>query len=171
MDIKMSGKNVKLTEGMKEAIYNSLTRLSKYLDEDSETRVLCSTDAGIHRIEVTILYKGKLIRGESKTNDMYVSINNVIDDLERKIRKYKTKILKNKKGSIADYLVEKEENEESKIVIDKVKHYDLKPMYPEDACLQMELLGHDFYVFVNAETDGVCVVYKRHNGYGLIISE
>jgi len=128
------------------------------------------------KIEVTIPTKGHTIRAEEVSNDMYVSIDLVEETLERQLIKYRTKIISKKMNAAAsfkaEYLEEKYDDEEEEIKIVRSKRYDLKPMYPEDACIQMELLGHDFFVFVNAETDEVNVVYKRKsNTYGIIEPE
>ena len=125
------------------------------------------------KIEVTIPVKGTVIRSEQVSNDMYVSIDLVEEVIERQLRKYKNKIVQREQGggSFRQEFIDKEaEDEEVRII--RTKQYDLKPLYPEDACVQMEMLGHSFYVFVNAETDQVNVVYKRKGGtYGLLEPE
>ena len=127
-------------------------------------------------VEVTIPVKGGIIRSEQESDDMYVSIDLVEEVIERQLRKYKKKIIDRKQsgGSISDEsfqkaFVESDFDESEDIKIIRAKKFDIKPMYAEDACVQMELLGHSFYVFCNAETDQVNVVYKRKgNTYGLI---
>ena len=126
------------------------------------------------KIEVTIPMKGTIIRSEQTSSDMYVSIDLVEEIIERQLRRYKTKLIAQQQAAASfqpDYLeADEEEEEEDKIV--RTKKFDIKPMYPEDACVQMELLGHSFYVFCNAETDQVNVVYRRKgNTYGLIEPE
>ncbi len=125
------------------------------------------------KIEVTIPVKGTVIRSEQVSNDMYVSIDLVEEVIERQLRKYKNKLVQREQGggSFRQEFIDREaEDEEVKII--RTKLYDRKPMYPEDACIQMEMLGHSFYVFVNAETDQVNVVYKRKgNTYGLMEPE
>ena len=125
------------------------------------------------KIEVTIPVKGTVIRSEQVSNDMYVSIDLVEEVIERQLRKYKNKLVQREQGggSFRQEFIEREaEDEEVKII--RTKMFDRKPMYPEDACIQMEMLGHSFYVFVNAETDQVNVVYKRKgNTYGLLEPE
>ena len=118
----------------------------------------------------------RLIRSEQVSSDMYVSIDLVEEVIERQLRKYKTKLIarhqdgSNFKQEFFDEEDAPESDEEIKIV--RTKRFGIKPMYPEDACIQMELLGHDFFVFCNAETDEVNVVYKRKNGtFGLIEPE
>ena len=125
------------------------------------------------KIEVTIPVKGTVIRSEQVSNDMYVSIDLVEEVIERQLRKYKNKLVQREQGggSFRQEFIDREaEDEEVKII--RTKMSDRKPMYPEDACIQMEMLGHSFYVFVNAETDQVNVVYKRKgNTYGLMEPE
>jgi putative sigma-54 modulation protein len=136
--------------------------------------VTLSVEKERQKIEVTIPVKGKIIRSEQVSNDMYVSIDLVEEVIERQLRKYKNKIIDKKQAAVNfqkayienDYM----ENEDIQIV--RSKKFEIKPMYPEDACVQMELLGHAFFVFRNAETDEVNVVYKRKgNTYGLIEPE
>ena len=113
--------------------------------------------------------KGNIIRSEQVSNDMYVSIDLVEEVIERQLRKYKNKIV-DKEQAAANFQKDYEEDEEVKII--RTKKFGIKPMYPEDACVQMELLGHNFFVFFNAETEQVNVVYKRKgNTYGLIEPE
>ena len=126
------------------------------------------------KIEVTIPVKGNIIRSEQVSSDMYVSIDLVEEVIERQLRKYKTKIVNQQQagGNFQKEFVEDEFLEDEEVKIIRTKKFGIKPMYPEDACVQMELLGHNFYVFRNAETDEVNVVYKRKgNTYGLIEPE
>ena len=126
------------------------------------------------KIEVTIPVKGNIIRSEQVSSDMYVSIDLVEEVIERQLRKYKTKIVNQQQagGNFQKEFVEDEFLEDEEVNIIRTKKFGIKPMYPEDACVQMELLGHNFYVFRNAETDEVNVVYKRKgNTYGLIEPE
>ena len=126
------------------------------------------------KIEVTIPVKGNIIRSEQVSNDMYVSIDLVEEVIERQLKKYKKKIISKQQNaaSFKKEFLEKESDADDEIRIIRTKKFDMKPMYPEDACVQMELLGHDFFVFCNAETEQVNVVYKRKgNTYGLIEPE
>jgi putative sigma-54 modulation protein len=111
---------------------------------------------------------------EQVSNDMYVSIDLVEEVIERQLRKYKNKIVDKKQasGNFQQTYIDKDYEEDEEVKIIRTKKFDIKPMYPEDACVQMELLGHNFFVFVNAETDQVNVVYKRKgNTYGMIEPE
>ena len=129
------------------------------------------------KIEVTIPVKGNIIRSEQVSNDMYVSIDLVEEVIERQLKKYKNKIIDQKQSapSLQNFqkeYIEKEIEDDEDVKIIRTKRFGMKPMYPEDACVQMELLGHNFFVFQNAETEEVNVVYKRKgNTYGLIEPE
>ena len=169
----ISGKNIDVTEGLRTAITDKLGKLERYFTPDTEVQVTLSVEKERQKIEVTIPVKGTVIRSEQVSNDMYVSINLVEEVIERQLRKYKNKLVQREQGggSFRQEFIEKEaEDEEVRII--RTKQYDLKPLYPEDACVQMEMLGHSFYVFVNAETEQVNVVYKRKGGtYGLLEPE
>ena len=176
MRITITGRNIELTPGIKEAVEDKLSKLEKYFKPDTDVNVTLSVEKDRQKIEVTIPTKGHTIRAEEVSNDMYASIDLVEETLERQLIKYRTKIISKKMNAAAsfkaEYLEEQVDEEEEEIKIVRSKRYDLKPMYPEDACIQMELLGHDFFVFVNAETDEVNVVYKRKaNTYGIIEPE
>ena len=176
MRITITGRNIELTPGIKEAVEDKLSKLEKYFKPDTDVNVTLSVEKERQKIEVTIPTKGHTIRAEEVSNDMYVSIDLVEETLERQLIKYRTKIVSKKMNAAAnfkaEYLEEKVDEDEEEVKIVRSKRYDLKPMYPEDACIQMELLGHDFFVFVNAETDEVNVVYKRKgNTYGIIEPE
>lgn len=176
MRITITGRNIELTPGIKEAVEDKLSKLEKYFKPDTDVNVTLSVEKERQKIEVTIPTKGHTIRAEEVSNDMYVSIDLVEETLERQLIKYRSKIISKKMNAAAsfkaEYLEEKVEEDEEEVKIVRSKRYDLKPMYPEDACIQMELLGHDFFVFVNAETDEVNVVYKRKgNTYGIIEPE
>ena len=164
MKITISGKNIDVTEGLKAAVNEKLGKLEKYFTPDTNVIVTLSVEKERQKIEVTIPVKGNIIRSEQVSNDMYVSIDLVEEVIERQLRKYKNKI--------ADKQQEAGNFQKEYIQIIRTKKFGMKPMYPEDACVQMELLGHTFFVFRNAETDEVNVVYKRKNNtYGLIEPE
>jgi putative sigma-54 modulation protein len=174
MRITISGRNIELTDGLKAAVEEKISKLEKYFTPETEVYVTLSVEKERQKIEVTIPVKGNIIRSEQVSNDMYVSIDLVEEIIERQLKKYKNKIIAKQQNtsSFRKEFVEKEIDSDDEIRIIRSKKFDLKPMYPEDACVQMELLGHDFFVFVNAETDSVNVVYKRKgNTYGLIEPE
>ncbi len=167
----ISGKNLDVTEGLKTAVQDKLGKLERYFTPDTEVHVTLSVEKERQKIEVTIPVKGNIIRSEQTSNDMYVSIDLVEEVIERQLRKYKNKIVDKKQegGNFQKAFIEKDYDEDEDVKIIRTKRFGIKPMYPEDACVQMELLGHNFFVFYNAETDQVNVVYKRKgNTYGLI---
>ena len=170
----ISGKNIDVTEGLKEAIYEKIGKLERYFTDDTEVHVTFSVEKERQKIEVTIPMKGNIIRAEEESTDMYVSIDLVEEIIERQLRKYKNKIVERKQHGIGlnKAFLEEETPGEENIEIIRSKRFAIKPMDPEEACVQMEVLGHDFYVFRNSETDEVNVVYKRKaNSYGLIEPE
>ena len=125
-------------------------------------------------MEVTIQIKGHIIRAEQESDDMYVTIDLVEEVIEAQLKKYRQKLVSQQQGagSFKQEFVDAESAEEEEVKIIRSKKFGMKPMFPEDACVQMELLGHTFFVFRNAETDEVNVVYKRKDGnYGLIEAE
>lgn len=168
------GKNIEVTPGLKAAVEEKIGKLDKYFNEDTVVHVTLSVEKESQKIEVTIPVKGNIIRSEQVSNDMYVSIDLVEEVIERQLKKYKNKLTNYKQNM--DYFkqeyIEKDYMDDDEIKIIRTKKFDIKPMYPEDACIQMELLGHNFFVFNNAETETICVVYKRKgNTYGLIEPE
>ena len=174
MKITISGKNIDVTEGLRAAVQDKLGKLERYFTPYTEVIVTLSVEKERQKIEVTIPVKGNIIRSEQVSNDMYVSIDLVEEVIERQLRKYKTKIVDKKQegGNFQKAYIENDYMEDEEIRIIRSKKFGMKPMFPEDACVQMELLGHNFYVFRNAETDEVNVVYKRKgNTYGLIEPE
>ena len=174
MRITISGKNIELTEGLKQAVEEKLSKLEKFFKLVTDVYVTLSVEKDRQKIEVTIPAKGHVIRSEQVSNDMYVSIDLVEEVIERQLRKYRTKISAKKYAPaiFQDDFVEADDAEDEEIKIVRTKRFGMKPMYPEDACIQMELSGHDFFVFRNAENDEVNVVYKRKgNTYGLIEPE
>ena len=174
MKFIISGKNIAVTEGLKTAVEDKLGKLERYFTPETEISVTLSVEKDRQKIEVTIPVKGNIIRSEQVSNDMYVSIDLVEEIIERQLKKYKNKII-TKQQSNSNFrkeYIEKEVEADDEIKIIRTKKFDMKPMYPEDACVQMELLGHNFFVFFNAETEQVNVVYKRKgNTYGLIEPE
>ena len=174
MNIIIIGKNIDVTPGLREAVEEKIGKLEKYFTPDTEVHVTLSVEKDRQKIEVTIPVKGSIIRSEQVSNDLYVSIDLVEEIIERQLKKYKSKLVNYKHNSDnfkQDY-IDKDFTDDDEIKIIRSKKFDMKPMYPEDACVQMELLGHNFFVFLNAETDQVCVVYKRKgNTYGMIEPE
>lgn len=178
MKFIFTGRKVEVTDGMKDRVYKRLGKLEKYFKDDPEVRVTFGISKERQSIEVTIFSTGVIYRAEETDYDLYAAIDRVIDVIERQMRKHKTHLEKKLKKEAFDapYVGldesagEPEENKEFKVV--KVKRFSFKPMTVEEAILQMELLGHTFFVFDNAEEDALSIVYKRKDGnYALIVED
>lgn len=170
MNINIRGKNIEVTNALKEYVGKKLVKLEKYLDL-TEAQVTLTVEKGTHKVEVTMPVNGMIIRGEEETADMYASVDLVVEKLEKQINKYKGRFSKKVRGegkvtAIADDYI----YEAPKIM--KTKRFAIKPMPVDEAVMQMNLLGHSFFVFSNAETEEINVIYKRKDGhYGLIEPE
>ena len=176
MRIKITGRNIELTDGIKDAVEDKLNKLEKYFTPDTDVYVTLSVEKERQKVEVTIPMKGNYIRSEQVSNDMYVSIDLVEEVIERQLRKYKNKLIARHQegGNFKQEFFDDQDvvEDDGEIRIVRTKKFGIKPMFPEDACVQMELLGHDFFVFCNAQTDEVNVVYRRKDGsFGLIEPE
>lgn len=175
MEITFKSRNFEITEALKSYADKKLSRLNKYFEpENIETQVMMSMQRGIHTLEVTMNVRGLLLRCEEKTGDMYASIDGAVDKLERQIHKFKTRINRKIRGvQQAQPAVQPAQPEAEEAVIVKTKRFAYKPMTAEEAVMQMDLLGHDFFVFTNTDDKGhICVVYRRKDGnYGLIEPE
>ena len=176
MRITITGRNIELTQGLKDAVEDKLNKLEKYFTPETEVYVTLSVEKERQKIEVTIPIKGHVIRSEQVSTDMGVSIELVEEIIEKQLKKYRTRLTSKKLNAAENFKQEfienADETEDEEVKIVRSKKFGMKPMYPEDACIQMELSGHDFFVFRNAETDEVNVVYKRKgNTYGLIEPE
>ena len=174
MNLVISGKNIDITEGLRAAVEEKIGKLERYFNDSTEVHVTLSTEKNRQKIEVTVPMKGTIIRAEETSTDMYVSIDLVEEVIERQLRKYKNKLIQ-KEQNVTQFskgFVDEDTYDEEEISIIRSKKFAMKPMDPEEACVQMELLGHTFFVFRNSETDEVNVVYKRKdNTYGLIEPE
>ncbi|MCR5102245.1 MAG: ribosome-associated translation inhibitor RaiA [Butyrivibrio sp.] len=175
MRFAIVGKNIDVTPGLKDAVEDKIGKLDKYFTEDTLANIALSVDKDKHKIEVTIPVKGRIIRAEQISSDMYVSIDLASEVIERQLKKYRSKLVDKKQEEASNFkkeFLDTNFEDDDEIKIERIKKFDIKPMYAEDAAVQMELLGHNFYVFINAETDQVNVVYKRKgNSYGLIEPE
>ena len=174
MRFTITGRNIEVTQGLREAVEDKLGKLDRFFAPATEAVVRLSVQKDIQKIEVTIPVKGHIIRAEESSSDMYVSIDLVEEILERQLKKYKNKLIDKKQSapSFSEAFLLEDASAEEEIQIVKSKKFAVKPMDPEEACVQMELLGHNFYVFLNADTEEVNVVYKRKGGtYGLIEPE
>ena len=179
MKISVRGDKVKVTEAMNNYVVEKLKKIDKYLDNPEEVNasVVVRVEKQGQKVEITIPLKNFMLRAEETQEDIYAAVDTIIDKIERQIRKNKTKLESQAKKSrevkafVFDEIKEVEEEvEETKIV--KRKKVDVKPMSEEEAVLQMELLGHDFYLFKDADTMKPTLVYKRKdNQYGIIETE
>ena len=170
----ITGRNIDITEGLRNAVTEKLGKLERYFTPDTEVIVTLSVEKERQKIEVTIPVKGNIIRSEQVSSDMYVSIDLVQEVIERQLRKYKNKLVDKQQArdSFSEEFIDNDYDEEDTIKIIRTKKFGIKPMDAEEACIQMDLLGHNFYVFRNSETDEVNVVYKRKgNTFGLIEPE
>lgn len=170
----ISGKNIEITKALREATIAKLSKMDKYFTPENEAKITMSVQKLRHIIEVTIPIKGSIIRAEVAAESMYTAIDNVVDVLERQLLRHKNKLITKHRNAgtfKTDFVTATahEEVEDNKIDIVRTKHFEMKPMDAVEACMEMDLLGHNFFVFLNRETDEVNVVYKRKQGtYGLI---
>ncbi len=175
MKVSIYGKNMQLTEALKEATIRKVKRLDKFFQQDVEAKVVLSVEKKIQKVEVTIPFNGRIARVEEYSDDMYNSIDEAVESLEQQIRKHKTKLQDKRHASESIKFenvepLEDEDDTEFKVV--KTKRFAIKPMSLEEAILQMDLLKHNFFVFLNADSEEVNVIYKRKdNNYGLIEPE
>ena len=182
MKYTIRGNNIEVTDALHDYVEKKLSRLEKYFDTDvnAEAIVVLSVTREEHKVEVTIPLPGLMVRAEEISEDMYASADLVVEKLERQIRKYKTKVNRRLRhdssvrlhvsgmASAATAVVDEEEP--FKVV--RTKRFNIKPMDAEEAILQMNMLGHDFFVFSNANSDQMNIIYKRKDGrYGLIEPE
>ncbi len=178
MRYKFTTKNVTISDSTKEKIQAKIGRISRLFPDECEVFVTLSVVKNDHTAEITVPLHKRILRAEATTNDTFASIDEVVDILEKQMVKYKGRI---QSRSTKDHKFKEEYsmysgndiyNDEHSISIERVKKFELKPMDAEEAVIEMELLGHNFYVFRNGETDDINVVYKRKNGsYGLIEPE
>lgn len=192
MQIVVKGRNLEITPALRDYAEKKVAKLDRFFDKHPvAAAVMMNVERERHIVEVTLTVNGLLLRGEDDTGDMYASVDGVIDKLERQIHKYKTRIQRQLRGDVpvegrsaaavaagAPEPAERsgdgqeEDSRDAVLRIVKTKRFAIKPMSVEEAAMQMELLGHDFYVFANAETEEVNVVYRRRDGnFGLIEPE
>lgn len=175
MEIIIRGDKIDVTDAMKDYINEKLKRLEKYLEKSEEVRanVVVKVKGHMQSVEITIPLHNFIIRSEETQDDFYAAVDKAIDVMERQIRKNKTKIkAKENKTKIDFSIIDIEEEETNDKEIIKRKKIEVKPMDEEEAILQLELLGHEFFLFKNLDTNKEAVIYKRKNGgYGLIEAE
>ncbi len=176
----INGKNIQVTNALETKIMEKLSKVEKFFVPDTEVHITLSVEKLRHIIEITIPIKGTILRAEVEDRDMYACIDEVVDILEKQILKFKNKLRDRhrhdspfKEEFVSGILFKTEdEQKEPSLRIERTKRFAIKPMDAEEAALEMDLIGHNFFVFRNGDTDEVNVVYKRHNGtYGLIEPE
>ena len=173
MKITIYGKQMAVRESLKVLIEKKLEKFDKFFGENTEAFVTCKVRKGDKIIEITVNYGATLFRAEEESDTFMTALDRAVESLDRQIRKNKTRLEKKVKSGA--FIIEPEDDdeyeEEPEFKI-RVKSFPFKPMSAEEAILQMNLLGHSFFAFTDAETNDVCVVYKRKEGdYGLIIPE
>ncbi|MGI6358014.1 MAG: ribosome hibernation-promoting factor, HPF/YfiA family [Bacillota bacterium] len=173
MQITVRGKNVEITDALRDYATKKVGRLQKYVDRPLDATVTLVVERDRHKVEVTATVNGLILRGEESSPDMYASIDLVIDKLEKQVERYKTRIARRlrsedpKAGRLSEPAPLPEEEDGPQIV--RSKRFPIKPMAVEEAIMQMNLLQHDFFVFSDAETEQFAVLYRRKDGnYGLI---
>jgi len=187
VNLTVKGRNLVLTDAISSYAEEKIGKLGKYLAEGTRCEVEMWAEknpsiANNQVVEVTIFTKGPVIRAREASPDIYASIDLISEKLERQVKKYRGKLVSRSQGGHKEALVsegftssgetEEAEAEAAGPLIVKTKHFMIKPMTPEEACLQLDLVGHDFYVFKSSETNETAVVYRRRDGnYGLIESE
>ena len=173
MKINIVGKNISVTQGLQEKITKKLSALNKYIiiDDEDVANVLIRTYPTKQKIEVTIPTKYAILRAEVMDMDVYNAIDKVVEKLEDQIRRQKTRLERKHKESLAEFLMNEEMDQEEDIEV-KTKSIVPTEMDLEEAIMKMELLGHDFFIYIDDETKKIAVVYKRNlGGYGLIETE
>jgi len=176
VQITLRGKNIDLTDALRDYVEKKLGKFDKYFQQPLVAQVTLSVERDRHIVEITIPVNDIVLRGEEATGDMYSSIDLVVEKIERQVHKYKTRInrkLRETGGKgLGELILEAASNnnneaEDQRVV--KTKRFPLKPMIVDEAIMQMNLVGHDFFVFANADTDEINVVYRRKDGdYGLL---
>ncbi len=172
MKVQVRGKNIDVTPALRDYVEKRLGKLDRFLENMGEAIATLVVEGDSHKIEVTIPVNGMLLRGEEATAEMYSSVDLVVEKMERQIERYKGRINRRNGRALANTVeTERFDDDESPQII-KTKRFAIKPMVLDEAIMQMNLLGHDFFVFSNAETEQTNVVYKRKDGnYGLIEPE
>lgn len=174
MRVTLTGRNIEVTDAIRNQTDAKLSKLDKYFNQEADVKVAVSTVRNQQKIEVTIPVNKTVIRAEAADQDLYNAMDLVVDKLGRQLRKHKTKLMN--KGhdtirfeNIEGYIPRPEEKLEEQPKIVKRKRFEMHPMSEEEAILQMELLGHEFFAFTHADTDSLAVLYKRKDGhYGIL---
>ena len=170
MKFVYTSKDMAVSDSLKSRAEKKLSKLERYFREEPEATIRFKMQKGTRNIaEITINAGGVILRAEESSNDMYLSIDHAVDKLESQIRRHRTKLEKRIRSSELEPVAEVPAFEEQNYDIVRVKKFSVKPMSVEDAITQMELLGHDFFLFMNEENESMNVLYRRHDGaYGLL---
>lgn len=172
MNVLVKGRNIDVTPALKEYVEKKISKVVKQFKAVDEVVAVLKVAKGDHTVEITIPAKGIILRAQETSKDMYSSIDIVCEKIERQIHKYKTRLAKRKYANFAEPPVVEEPQEEDELEIIKSKKFAMHPMTPEEAIVQMNLLGHDFFVFYDPDEGATCVVYRRKDGkYGLLTPE
>lgn len=178
MELTVRGKNLEITDALHTYVEKHTGKIQRYFDKPIKINVLLRISNMTKTCETTVFVDGVILRGVEKSDDMYKSIDLVFDKVERQIHKYKTRLAKRfkEKNTLSRQFVLEKEVEtvpsDAEFEIVKTKHFNISPMSPEEAILQMNLLGHNFFMFFNSDTEAMAVVYRRDDGkYGLIDAE
>ena len=173
MKYNITGKNIELTAALENAVEEKIVKLDKYFNDNVTAQITLSVEKLSHIIEITIPFNGSVLRAEVEGRNMYNIMDDAVAVIEKQVNKFKNRLRdKHRTGSVSQFtpsFLEGADSAEGEIKIDRTKKFAIKPMSAEEAVLQMELVGHNFFVFFDSETEEVNVVYKRKNGtYGLI---
>lgn len=180
INFNIRGENIEVTPAIREYVENKIEKIERYFSEDVNANAnvnLKVYNGKQNKVEVTIPLKNVTLRAEERHDDMYAAIDLIVDKLERQIRKHKTKVNRKFREGTGIYFAQEAFNgtaattatEDEEFTVVRTKQFDLKPMDQEEAILQMNLLGHDFFVYTDSESDATNIVYKRRDGkYGLI---
>ena len=172
MKYNINGKNIELTVALENAVKEKIVKLDKYFNDSVIAQVTLSVEKLSHIIEITIPFNGSVLRAEVEGRNMYNIMDDAVAVIEKQVNKYKNRLRDRHRNTSSEFLpafFETEEEDDVTLKIAKTKKFAVKPMNAEEAVLQMELVGHNFFVYLDADTEEVNVVYKRKNGtYGLI---
>jgi putative sigma-54 modulation protein len=187
VNIVVTGANVEVAEGLRAYVAQKLERLSRHFDHLQEAKVVVREErrrpVGRARVvEVTVWGDGFVLRGEEATADPYASVDRIVDKLEKQVARHRSRLIRKRRlderrqrqaeRTRAEAATQQEAEEAQVPRVVRRKRFPMKPMTEEDAALQMELLGHSFFVYRDAETDRICVLYRRRDGdYGVIETE
>lgn len=173
--VNVRGKNLEVTPALRAHVEKLAEKLTRYFDSDVDIQAVLSVEKEMRQVEVTCFVESVVLRGVEANEDMYAAVDLVFDKIVRQIHKYKTRLakrFKNERTLRTEFLETKAPVQEEALEVVRRKSFSVRPMDVEEAILQMNLVGHDFFMFFNAETEVINVVYRRKNGkYGLIEPE